>query len=106
MKLCIHIEYNTDTMQFHEDAEPIVRECAAALVSGDWSGHQPKALYDRNGNRVGTMEMIGRDKPQPASILDQWEPAPEWAKAAKRVDAQSVNNTTRTGPDGCLPALS
>ena len=42
---------------------------------------------------------------QPASILDQWEPAPEWAKAAKRVDAQSVNNTTRTGPDGCLPAL-
>ena len=43
---------------------------------------------------------------QPASILDQWEPAPEWAKAAKRVDAQSVNNTTRTGPDGCLPALS
>ena len=23
---------------------------------------------------------------QPASILDQWEPAPEWAKAAKRAD--------------------
>ena len=40
------------------------------------------------------------------SILDQWEPAPEWAKDAKRADLHSVNNTTVTGPDGCFPALS
>ena len=51
-------------------------------------------------------EAAGEERTRIGNILDQWEPAPEWAKAAKRVDAQSVNNTTRTGPDGCLPALS
>ena len=64
MTLVIHIHYGNDAMQFHEDAAPVLRECAMALESGDWSGHQPKALYDLNGNRVGTMETIGRDKPK------------------------------------------
>jgi hypothetical protein len=39
------------------------------------------------------------------SILDQWEPAPGWAKDAKRKDSRSVNNTTMTGPDGLFPAF-
>jgi hypothetical protein len=62
MKLCIHIEYGNDAMQFHEDAAPVLRECADALEGCNWSGKNAKPLYDINGNRVGTMEMIGRDK--------------------------------------------